>query len=656
MKFSRIVLAIFGSLVLMSTACVPEEGGGGSSGTPTTTAPSGAPTAIASAAPTIGDAPLKVDFDSWGSLPGTGSDLSYSWDFGDGSEPATGDTASHVYMDPGTYTARLTMTNSKGSSTSAPITITANVDANPKYYVRTSGSTGSGCGPLLDPCSTIDQALANAEANDIHVIRVAGGTFGPLDLPSGMEISGGWENDFSDSGVGATTTIRGNGTTPAVTIDGADGVTLERISAQGVQRTSGDAVGVVVSGGSNSVTITDSVIAGGVGPNATGLLVSGQSNVSVVRTNVNSGTPTGAGSSAYGIRVLGLSNVNVTLSQVTAQPGVNGVDAPSGTPAQAASGGAGGNGKNSAGDPGAGGSGANKGGAGGLGGGFYAAGKAGGKGSGPAGGNGGSGGCGSAFGCGGDAGGGKAGGAGAAGVAGQAGSNTPVAGDLWTSTNGTPGTAGQAGSGGGGGGGGKSASAYGGSGGGGGAGGAGGAAGAIAGTSGGGSFGIYASGSSVNVASSSVTSSAGGKGGNGANSGRGGNGGNGGDGGNKSCCEAGGGGGGAGGGAGGGGGGAGGGAGGPSIAIYHIGVGTLTHSGSSQSRPALPAKGGNGGAGSPAANGGLGGSRGNCALIGGCAKGEHDGEMAGVGNAGPAGGNGPAGQLFRIWDNGTTTS
>src|SRR5690606_26955160 len=86
----------------------------------------------------------------------------------------------------------------------------------------------------------------------------------------------------------------------------------------------------------------------------------------------------------------------------------------------------------------------------------------------------------------------------------------------------------------------------------------------------------------------------------------------------KSCCEAGGGGGGGGGGAGGGGGGAGGGAGGPSIAVYHIGVGSLTTTANQYFRAVSPAPGGQGGAAAGAANPGVGGIRGNCALIGGC--------------------------------------
>ena len=72
---------MFGILLLIAAACTPTGGG---TGTTTTTADSGPPIAVASASPTIGDAPYTVYFDSTGSIPGTGVGLTYAWDFGDG--------------------------------------------------------------------------------------------------------------------------------------------------------------------------------------------------------------------------------------------------------------------------------------------------------------------------------------------------------------------------------------------------------------------------------------------------------------------------------------------------------------------------------------------------------------------------------------------
>jgi glucose/arabinose dehydrogenase len=89
------------------------------------------PTAVIQASPTSGAAPLTVSFDGRSSSdpdPGDGI-ASYSWDlngdnvYGD----ATTATTSYTYADPGTYTARLKVTDRKGAtSTPATVTITAN--------------------------------------------------------------------------------------------------------------------------------------------------------------------------------------------------------------------------------------------------------------------------------------------------------------------------------------------------------------------------------------------------------------------------------------------------------------------------------------------------------------------------------------------------
>jgi PKD repeat protein len=90
--------------------------------------PNQPPTAVAQASPLSGPAPLTVTFDGTGSSdPDPGDTLTYAWDLdGDGQfddAAVPGPTAS--YSAPGTYTARLRVTDSRGaSSQSAPITIT----------------------------------------------------------------------------------------------------------------------------------------------------------------------------------------------------------------------------------------------------------------------------------------------------------------------------------------------------------------------------------------------------------------------------------------------------------------------------------------------------------------------------------------------------
>ncbi len=73
---------------------------------------SAGPTAVISATPLTGQAPLAVDFDGRQSYDPNGTALQYRWDFGDGSATVTGpSTTSHTYQSFGTYTARLRVTD-----------------------------------------------------------------------------------------------------------------------------------------------------------------------------------------------------------------------------------------------------------------------------------------------------------------------------------------------------------------------------------------------------------------------------------------------------------------------------------------------------------------------------------------------------------------
>ncbi len=213
MSVRRVIGPALAGVALFLGACTPPTTGGG--GGTTTTIDPGPPIAVAGASPTIGDAPLTVTFDSSGSTLGTGSGLTYEWDFGDGSPVGTTASPTHVYGSVGGFTATLTLTNSAGTSTSPGIGITVNLDPNPKFYAKPTGSTGAACGPLADPCSTIIEAQTNAVANGIHAIRVAGGNYtGTLNLASDMEITGGWKQDFSDYDNAEVTTILGTGIEP----------------------------------------------------------------------------------------------------------------------------------------------------------------------------------------------------------------------------------------------------------------------------------------------------------------------------------------------------------------------------------------------------------------------------------------------------------
>jgi hypothetical protein len=98
------------------------------------------PTAVMSATPSTGAAPLTATFDGRGSTDPDGTVTSWAWSFGDGAV-GSGALTTHVYSTPGTYTASLTVTDNGGASSrttgsivvSAPSALTAprNLTATP---------------------------------------------------------------------------------------------------------------------------------------------------------------------------------------------------------------------------------------------------------------------------------------------------------------------------------------------------------------------------------------------------------------------------------------------------------------------------------------------------------------------------------------------
>ena len=81
------------------------------------------PTAVASASPTNGLAPLRVQFSSAGSGDADGQLQRYSWSFGDGGT-STVANPQHTYTRNGRFTAKLTVTDNRGGTGSASVTIT----------------------------------------------------------------------------------------------------------------------------------------------------------------------------------------------------------------------------------------------------------------------------------------------------------------------------------------------------------------------------------------------------------------------------------------------------------------------------------------------------------------------------------------------------
>jgi hypothetical protein len=78
------------------------------------------PVAKASVSKKFGPLPLQVTFSSDGSFDPDGNTIRFRWDFGDGTF-ATGRTATHTYTTARNFLARLTVTDSRGSSDRSPI-------------------------------------------------------------------------------------------------------------------------------------------------------------------------------------------------------------------------------------------------------------------------------------------------------------------------------------------------------------------------------------------------------------------------------------------------------------------------------------------------------------------------------------------------------
>lgn len=97
LTFSKFLLASFAALAL--TGCLPVP--------------------IFEVTPSTANAGTELEFDASGSvvsnIPEGNVAVGWSWDFGDG-ETAKGETVTHTYEKAGTYTVKLTVTDSAGRS------------------------------------------------------------------------------------------------------------------------------------------------------------------------------------------------------------------------------------------------------------------------------------------------------------------------------------------------------------------------------------------------------------------------------------------------------------------------------------------------------------------------------------------------------------
>lgn len=105
-------------------------------------------------------------FDASGSTDPDGDDLTYAWDFGDGS---TGDVAApdHQYAEPGTYDVTVTVSDGRGGTTTASAQVTATAPASNIGFVGFSGTPGGNV-------KSIDLAPpAAAQVGDTAILSMA---------------------------------------------------------------------------------------------------------------------------------------------------------------------------------------------------------------------------------------------------------------------------------------------------------------------------------------------------------------------------------------------------------------------------------------------------------------------------------------------------
>ncbi|MCK5324034.1 MAG: PKD domain-containing protein, partial [Desulfobulbaceae bacterium] len=85
-----------------------------------------------------GPAPFFVSFDGSGSNDPDGQITVYSWDFGDGNT-ASGVSAQHTFTEPGDYTTTLTVTDDRGGTSMASVTVTVTTETQQDFLPLETG-------------------------------------------------------------------------------------------------------------------------------------------------------------------------------------------------------------------------------------------------------------------------------------------------------------------------------------------------------------------------------------------------------------------------------------------------------------------------------------------------------------------------------------
>ncbi|MBI1797465.1 MAG: carboxypeptidase regulatory-like domain-containing protein [Candidatus Eisenbacteria bacterium] len=186
---------------------------------------------------------------------GTGTDddgtiVRYEWDFeNDGifdySSP-TSATTSHTYSGPGTYTAKLRVTDNQGAIGVAVVNVVVSAAV---FVSSTTGAPGNP-GTRAQPVSTIGAGLSLATSGGKPAVFVAGGVYAESFALPAKSIIGGYDASTWTQ-AGALTQVN-VGTTP-VTIGGVTAGTIRNITFVASDNPSGSSIAVAANG-SGAVT------------------------------------------------------------------------------------------------------------------------------------------------------------------------------------------------------------------------------------------------------------------------------------------------------------------------------------------------------------------------------------------------------------------
>ncbi|MET8602222.1 PQQ-dependent sugar dehydrogenase [Streptomyces rubiginosohelvolus] len=180
------------------------------------------PVAKAAADRTSGPTPLAVSFSSAGSADPEGGNLTYAWDFGDGTTSAD-PNPSHTYTTAGTYNPTLTVTDPEGLTGTASLVVTAGNTA-PTVTLTTPadgslfsfGDSVPFTVTVSDPedgtvdCSKVKVTYLLGHDSHRHQITSKNGCSGTIDVPvdgehdSAANIYGVFDAEYTDAG-GLTT-------------------------------------------------------------------------------------------------------------------------------------------------------------------------------------------------------------------------------------------------------------------------------------------------------------------------------------------------------------------------------------------------------------------------------------------------------------------